>query len=205
MRSRGIVEPSDGGEPMGRGTQRGIVIVVVAAVALAALLALAALTLAGATASAGRDAASDRALLQARESLVAYAAERALGSEVGPGYLPCPDLDDDGWAESTCGSLAGDIGQEQRLGRFPWKTLGLPDLRDGHGERLWYAVSTRHKGLLNCAASAGCVDMTPDSALGTLSVIDPSGHRIHDGRLADPLRAAESGAAAVVIAPGGPL
>jgi hypothetical protein len=26
----------------------------------------------------------------------------------------------------------------QRMGRLPWKTLRLPDLRDGHGERLWY-------------------------------------------------------------------
>ena len=27
------------------------------------------------------------------------------------------------------------------LGRLPWRTLGLPDPRDGSGERLWYAVS----------------------------------------------------------------
>lgn len=185
--------------------QRGIVLVVTAAaLATAILLALAALGLAAA-APAGRDAASDRALLQARESLVAWAAERALGPEVGPGYLPCPDLDDDGWAESTCGSLAGDVGQEQRLGRFPWKTLGLADLRDGHGERLWYAVSTRHKGLLNCAASPGCVDMTPDTALGTLSLVDPAGATIHDGRVSDAARAAGGGAAAVLLAPGAAL
>jgi hypothetical protein len=34
------------------------------------------------------------------------------------------------------------LGQAERLGRLPWKTLGLPDLRDGDGERLWYAVSS---------------------------------------------------------------
>ena len=27
------------------------------------------------------------------------------------------------------------------IGRLPWKTFGLPDLRDGSGERLWYALS----------------------------------------------------------------
>ena len=30
-------------------------------------------------------------------------------------------------------------------GRLPWKTLAIPDLRDGAGERLWYAVSVRFK------------------------------------------------------------
>ena len=120
---------------------------------------------------------------------------------VGPGYLPCPDPDDDGWAESTCGSLARHLGQAERLGRLPWKTLGLPDLRDGRGERLWYAVSTRYKGLLNCAASRACVDMSPAAALGTITVRDASGRVLHDGTLADPARANEGGAAAVVIAP----
>src|SRR5690606_298057 len=91
----------------------------------------------------------------------------------------------------------------QRLGRLPWKTLGLPDLRDGHGERLWYAVSTRHKGLLNCAASAPCIDMSPGAAVGTITVRDGSGAVIHDGTR--PHHGPGAGAAAVVIAPGPPL
>jgi hypothetical protein len=56
-----------------------------------------------------------------------------------PGELPCPDLDDDGqvtlaaeYAGSNCVSL---------VGRLPYRTLGLPDLRDDSGERLWYALS----------------------------------------------------------------
>lgn len=152
-----------------------------------------------------RDRLSDRALAQAREALVAYAVDHAANSAVGPGYLPCPDLDNDGWAEPTCGSLSGDSGQEQRLGRLPWKTLGLPDLRDGHGERLWYAVSSKYKGLLNCAASRACVDMTPPVALGTITVRDASGLVLHDGTLGDPARAAAGGAVAVILAPGPPL
>lgn len=145
---------------------------------------------------------TERALAQAREALIAYAAGRPITPAVGPGYLPCPDLDGDGWAEATCGSLDGASGQAQRLGRLPWKTLGLPMLTDGDGERLWYAVSTRYKGLLNCAASRGCIDMSPPSALGTITVRDASGRPYHDGTLGAPERAREGGAAAVVIAPG---
>ena len=124
---------------------------------------------------------------------------------MGPGYLPCPDLDDDGWAESTCGSQNGDSGQAQRLGRLPWKTLGLADLRDGSGERLWYAVSSKYKGLLNCGVSRACLDMTPDAALGTISVRDNTGALIHDGSIGEAYRADAGGAVAVVFAPGPPL
>src|SRR6185437_10838889 len=144
-------------------------------------------------------------LALAREALIGYAADRDIDAAVGPGYLPCPDLDGDGWAESTCGSLDGSSGQEQRLGRLPWKTLGLPLLRDGDGEALWYAVSTKYKGLLNCAGSRACVDMSPVAALGTITVRDASGHAFHDGTLAAAASALQGGAVAVVIAPGAPL
>ena len=164
-----------------------------------------ALSFAAAGTAAQRDRLTQRALAQAREALVAYAVDRAISDEVGPGYLPCPDLDDDGWAESTCGSMSGDTGQAQRLGRLPWKTLGLPDLRDGSGERLWYAVSSKYKGLLNCGVSRACVDMSPDSALGTISVRDRSGVLLHDGTIGEPYRANEGGALAVILAPGDPL
>lgn len=185
--------------------QRGgaLMLALLSVVLVAAAAATAALSLAAAVAQRGRG--DERALAQAREALVAYAADRPIDPAVGPGYLPCPDLDDDGWAEPICGSLSGHLGQAERLGRLPWKTLGLPDLRDGNGERLWYAVSTRYKGLLNCAASAACVDMTPPAALGTITVRAGSGAVIHDGRLTDPATAAGGGAAAVIIAPGSPL
>jgi hypothetical protein len=152
--------------------------------------------------SGQRSRITARVLAQAREALIAHAADRPINAAVGPGYLPCPDTDNDGWAESTCGSLNGDSGQAARLGRLPWKTLGLADLRDGHGERLWYAVSAKYKGLLNCAASAACLDMTPASAAGTVTVRDASGAVIHDGTSMD---AAAGGAVAVVLAPGAPL
>jgi hypothetical protein len=185
--------------------QRGMLLLL--AVLLLMVLAVGALGLHGGVLAAARqrERESERALAIAREALIAYASDHPINSSVGPGYLPCPDLDNDGWAEPTCGSLSGDSGQEQRLGRLPWKTLGLPDLRDGHGERLWYAVSSKYKGLLNCAASRGCVDMSPPAALGTISVRDASGFLVYDGTVGDASRARQGGAVAVVIAPGPPL
>ena len=190
---------------MANGTQRGTLLMAAAILLLGIAGVAFALSFAAAGSAAQRERLTERALAQAREALVAYAVDRAISDEVGPGYLPCPDLDDDGWAESTCGSLIGDTGQAQRLGRLPWKTLGLPDLRDGAGERLWYAVSSKYKGLLNCGVSRACVDMSPDAALGTISVRDRGGALLHDGTIGEAYRAAEGGAVAVIIAPGEPL
>ncbi len=75
------------------------------------------------------DQATSMALAQAKEALIG----RALKDKERPGSLPCPDFDDDG--EATNGSCSITIG------RLPWKTLGLPDLRDGEGNRLWYALA----------------------------------------------------------------
>jgi len=188
----------------GTGRPRGAILLFATLVLLACALALVA-TAAGLATAALRGRLTERALGEAREALIAYAADRPLTSAVGPGYLPCPDLDGDGWAEPTCGSLDGASGADERVGRLPWKTLGLAELRDGDGEPLWYAVSSKHKGLLNCAASRPCVDMSPAAALGAITVRDPSGSVVHDATLADPARAQQGGAAAVVIAPGAPL
>ena len=181
-----------------RGAVAWLVVLLLAVTAAAA----AATTLAHLATGAQREAATERALARAREALLAHAADRPINALVGPGYLPCPDLDGDGWAEATCGSLDGDRGAGERLGLLPWKTLGLERLRDGHGAPLWYAVATKYKGLLNCAASAACIDMSPAAARGTITVRDADGRVTHDGTLADRDR---PGAAAVVIAPGPPL
>lgn len=189
----------------GANRERGTILLVLAGLLSLGLVAAFAAGLAGNPARLARDRASDRALATAEEALIAYATSRPIDAATGPGYLPCPDLDDDGWAEATCGTQDGHGGQAQRLGRLPWKTLGVEDLRDGYGERLWYAVSSKHKGLLNCGPNAACVDMGPDAALGTLTVRDPHGTIVHDGRIDDAHRAGVGGAAAVVIAPGAPL
>ena len=53
-----------------------------------------------------------------------------------PGSLPCPDRDGDGIADLFAGSNC-----PAYIGRLPWKTLDLPEFRDGYGETLWYALS----------------------------------------------------------------
>jgi len=191
-------------EPSRLAPPRGSIAMALLLAMFVACGAFAAVVLAASALDASRDRATERALALAREALVAYAVDRPIDPVVGPGYLPCPDLDGDGWAESTCGSLAGDSGQAQRLGLLPWKTLGIPEVRDGAGEPLWYAVATKYKGLLNCAASRACVDLTPVTAVGTITVRDAAGTILHDGTLAD-ARAPGAGAVAVVIAPGAPL
>lgn len=78
------------------------------------------------------------ALAQAKAALIGYAASDANR----PGELPCPDVNNDG--QLTLGiDFTGGAGSPcvNLLGRLPWKTLGLPDLRDGSGERLWYTLS----------------------------------------------------------------
>lgn len=74
-----------------------------------------------------------KALADAKEGLIGYAAAAA----GRPGGLPCPDADNDGAEDwnvpgNTCVNY---------IGRLPWMTLGVADLRDSSGERLWYALS----------------------------------------------------------------
>jgi hypothetical protein len=61
---------------------------------------------------------------------------RAAMANDRPGSLPCPDTNNDGIAEPPAGGVCGSY-----IGRLPWQDLGLPDLRDSSGERLWYALS----------------------------------------------------------------
>lgn len=69
------------------------------------------------------------ALAQAKEALIAYST-----SSDSPGSLPCPDTSGTGVANT-----AADC--PHYVGLLPWKTLGLPDLRDSTGSPLWYALS----------------------------------------------------------------
>lgn len=81
------------------------------------------------------------ALMQAKEALIG----RAASDTNRPGSLPCPDaltnnpgtnIPNDGIADFLVGSECPSY-----VGRLPWKTLGLPDLRDGSGAPIWFALS----------------------------------------------------------------
>jgi type II secretory pathway pseudopilin PulG len=123
-----------------------------------------------------RDRITAEALAQARQALIG----RAVADINRPGSLVCPDTDDDGSAELMSGSDCPSY-----IGRLPWRTLGLSDLRDGEGERLWYALSNRFRD--------------DDSAMPINS--DTKGNRtVYSGSTAVALTAE---AVAVVFAPGG--
>ena len=80
------------------------------------------------------------ALSAAKNALIGYAITYPdlVNVDAGPGYLPCPDIDNDGDAEGSC-ALAGP--KNFTTGRFPFETLELPELQDASGQRLWYALS----------------------------------------------------------------
>ena len=86
---------------------------------------------------------SGLALNQAQQALLFYAMnypELRANPEKGPGFLPCPDRNNDGRPETNCASGTGTT-----LGRLPYTILGLDDPRDSSGERLWYALSPNFK------------------------------------------------------------
>lgn len=79
-----------------------------------------------------------KALATAREALMAFAV--SVSDSARPGDLPCPGTDyTTGIAGTSCNTST------LRVGYLPWKTLGLPDLRDGSGAPLLYAVSNNFK------------------------------------------------------------
>ncbi|TMH75588.1 MAG: hypothetical protein E6H49_18590 [Betaproteobacteria bacterium] len=154
----------------------------IALLALAALISAfliaSALSLTSAGVSNEREDRSMSALRKAKAALIAYAANeqwqlyRALPSVppaayFQPGALPCPDQDDDGDADCFGSNTAS------MIGRLPFKTLGIDDLRDASGERLWYALSHDFRKLRCSVPPAppitGCTTINSET-LGQLTV-----------------------------------
>jgi hypothetical protein len=138
-------------------------------------------------------------LAKAKEALIAYAvAVQPDTLAKRPGDLPCPDLDNDGDAEATCSNAS------TRVGRLPWRTLGLSDLRDADGERLWYALSTNfRRSTVNQCEHPGDPACLNSETPGTITVRDASGVIVSDGTtLANNPSVVPSGAIAVIFAPG---
>ena len=173
-----------------RSAQRGVALLALLIIVLLATT----YTLIGRLSSPGidteRQARASTALAQAKEALIGFAItyRDSHPTPLSPpvfGYLPCPDTNNDGVSDA-CGLQDVSI-----IGRLPWKTLGLPPLRDGAGECLWYAVS-------------GSAKDTPKTAIynwdttGQFIVLDAAGAVLagatpHDRPLA------------VILSPGAPL
>lgn len=123
-----------------------------------------------------RDKITAEALAQAKEALIG----RAVSNDDRPGSLPCPDTNNDGSSELLSGNDCPSY-----IGRLPWKTLRLSDLRDGSGERLWYALSpnfrddnsnpinSNNKGTLQVYDNNGTNLLTPPGSEAVTVVFAP--------------------------------
>lgn len=122
------------------------------------------------------DAKTQTALRQTKEALIAWSATH----RSTPGRLPCPEdtsligTPNEGNALGSCSNLA------THIGRIPWRTLGIDNLRDATGEPLWYVLSPGFRGT------------APTGSIG-----------IATGKLQ--LDGVNNAAAALIIAPGTPL
>jgi hypothetical protein len=83
-----------------------------------------------------REQKTHAALSEAKAVLIG----RAIMDQNRPGSLPCPDADNNGSADFLAGNHC-----KPYIGRFPWRTLGIHPLQDGHGEPLWYTLSTNYR------------------------------------------------------------
>lgn len=151
--------------------QRGMVLIMLLLMVALAVTALILNALDANALKIEQDRKTAAALAEARSALVG----RAVMDANHPGSLPCPDGNDDGASDPFSGSHCSAY-----IGRFPWKTLGTGDLRDGSGERLWYALSSNYRDHTSAEPING-------SAAGSLN-LDGMGDKI-----------------AVVFAPGLPL
>ena len=148
----------------------------------------------------GRREASADALQRAKEALIAYALTyRDRDPDQAFGFFPCPDTDGNGVAEPNC-----NVASRGAIGLLPYKTLGLPDLRDAEGNCLWYAVSGAYKenpkGLATPAIlPTGWAPLPLNwDTQGQFRVLDA------DGNVVAAPDDANGGAAVVIFAPNGP-
>lgn len=118
------------------------------------------------------------ALKQAKRALIAWSVLQGdLGTTTNPrpGTLPCPDVTNTGTHGSSC-SLAG----SSTIGRIPWKTLGIEELRDANGEQLWYAISNsfRRPGLSNAPINSDSQGTLLLYAADGATLLTPSGEEL---------------------------
>ena len=139
-----------------------------------------------------------KALAQAKSALLSHAVNYYLMAATTSPFnsfaghhalLPCPETTSpggEGTSAGSCGTM-----HTNSLGRFPWRTLDIPPLKDASGECLWYAVSG---GFYNNPRSP----MTNEDTPGMFQVFNEQAN-LEKGN------SPENRIAALVIAPGKPL
>lgn len=153
--------------------QRGAVLLIMLVIMVVGIAAVLVSSLNSSGLKNARQNTNAAVLVQAKEALIG----RAASDPNRPGSLPCPDTNDDGSGELLVGSECPSY-----VGRLPWKTLGIPDLRDGTGAPLWYALSRNFRDDNSNPINS--------ETLGSLTI---SGNQ------------AANNIAAIVFAPGAPL
>lgn len=189
------VPSAEPGRRRGHLRQRGFALLIMLVLAVMGSLFAVTGQLEFVTRKYARNDATFKALTLAKEALIGYAMTYRdnSGSEVF-GYLPCPDIaTGDGAAAGNCGTAG-----QAAIGLFPYKTLGLPDLRDSDGVCLWYAVSGNFKN------NPKAINTSPAPDPLVLMNWDTQGQFIMAGTPVAPEQG-DGGAAAVIFAAGKPL
>jgi len=138
---------------------------------------------------------SQAMLAEARTALIDFA---LVNPDVNPGQahsLPCPDIDSSGgFAEGESHTSACGAAGVSAMGRLPWKTLGVPALKDAASACLWYVVSGSYK-----QAGVDTAELINVDTNGQLQLFDIESAAISEGL------AAEDRPVAMVIAAMQPL
>lgn len=145
---------------MRRRKQRGVALILFVTVMVLGIAWFAVGALGKAAPStAERELKTGNALYAAKQALLGYVAHYAARtSSTGwdePGQMPCPEsvnsigTANEGLASSSCSNVTASVG------RFPWRTLGIDQLRDGDGEPLWLVLSPGFRSAPMNFGSAG--------------------------------------------------
>lgn len=120
-------------------------------------------------------------LADAREALLDFAVTHPDRNPGAAFSLPCPDIDaGGGFADGVAHTTACMAEGISVIGRLPWRTLGVPVLKDSSSACLWYVVSGSYK------------DAGPDTAAlinsdsnGQLQLLNIESATISEGTVAE--------------------
>lgn len=195
------------------GVQRGMALIIMSFLLGLATTAYIIHAINSSTIQTERNKKTFDALAQAKTALIGWSVNHA----VLPGMMPFPDRNGDGDYDGKSDCYTGAFAYSFLLGRLPWAGQTNPcitpqtglgiDIRDGSGERLWYAVSRNlvrdYEHSENPIMNPGMINgpfTTPPylRQSGTtpypwMTVLDKSGNVVSNR------------VAAVIIAPGPPL
>lgn len=125
---------------------------------------------------AERDIKTGAALRQAKRALLAYVAQYAArANTIEPGQMPCPEsLNAIGTGRQ--GQASSNCGNGPAVGRLPWETLGVDEIRDGDGEPVWYVLSPGFRSAPINFGTPGRLtyDGSPNSAVALLIAPGPA-------------------------------